>query len=390
MSMQCWCYHCAGCLVTRKTFISHGRMDKPIIAQPAQEHVIAMDSMPPVGNEPDSDESSDYSSSDSDSDEEMDGNALGLGMEADAEGPAVGPAGLSVKEVVLLMLDWMTSHKSTDSSAKDMWALLGMLLPADADLPTFTRVKKILIKAEATYSQRIDICPNDCIAYWDSKHLPMPYRHAHRTECPICGSSRLLQDPADGSWKPAKTVFFFPVEHYLRSLFTRPDLIPFLLADGQHVSESHVTHSRGWREKMVDNPVMSADHRNQGLISTTDGVPFFEDQRRGGWPFVLRSANLPDSLSNHMTNCHLHLLAPSEFWEVDPEANVLRRRIRAPKSLNPHLQIIADDLLGVYSHGTKVADATALNAPLTFTCRACLLFWTGDYPAQAAVSGTHR
>ena len=91
-----------------------------------------------------------------------------------------------------------------------------------------------------------------------------------------------------------------------------------------------------------------------------------------------------------MTNCHLHLLAPSEFWEVDQEANVLRRRIRAPKSLNPHLQIIADDLLGVYSHGTKVADATALNAPLTFTCRACLLFWTGDYPAQAAVSGTHR
>jgi hypothetical protein len=24
-----------------------------------------------------------------------------------------------------------------------------------------------------------------------------------------------------------------------------------------------------------------------------------------------------------------------------------------------------------------------------FRCRCCLLFWTGDYPAQAAISGTH-
>ena len=60
---------------------------------------------------------------------------------------------------------------------------------------------------------------------------------------------------------------------------------------------------------MVENPVMSRDHRNLSLIGTTDGVPFFDDQKRGAWPFILRCANLDDTLSYHMANCHMHLLS---------------------------------------------------------------------------------
>ena len=112
--------------------------------------------------------------------------------------------------------------------------------------------------------------------------------------------------------------------------------------------------------------------------------------RVGAWPFVLRCANLPDALSMHTSNCHLHLLSASEFWEVDKDAGVLRRRIRAPKSLQPHLIVVVDDLLGAYK-GVPCKDSTVMpgRPQHRFMCRTLLLYWTGDYPAVSAVSGTH-
>ena len=121
--------------------------------------------------------------------------------------------------------------------------------------------------------------------------------------------------------------------------------------NGHSTREGGILQSRGFKQKVLDNPDMNQDHRNLGLVGTTDGVPFFADQRRGAWPFVLRCANLPDTLSTHMSNCHLHMLAANEFWVNDPDAGMLRRKIRAPKSLHAHLSIITDDLLKVYKKG---------------------------------------
>ena len=98
-----------------------------------------------------------------------------------------------------------------------------------------------------------------------------------------------------------------------------------------------------------DNPHMSDDNRNQSLIATCDGVPFFDDQRRGAWLFVFRHGNLPDALSMRTSNVYMPILSANEHWELDEDANVLRRHIRGPKSLLPHLTIIADDMVGAYS-----------------------------------------
>ena len=125
--------------------------------------------------------------------------------------------------------------------------------------------------------------------------------------------------------------------------------------------------SRGFQTKIRDNPEMNNDHRNLGFVGTTDGVPFFDDQRRGAWPFVLRCGNLPDALSTHMTNCHLHMLSANEFWELDLDAQVLRRTIRNPKSLKPHLIVLVDDLLSAYK-GTSLNVPPHLPTPC-FTCR---------------------
>ena len=121
-----------------------------------------------------------------------------------------------------------------------------------------------------------------------------------------------------------------------------------------------------------------------------------------------------------MENCHLHLLAPSEHWELDPAANVLRRVIRDHKSLMPYVNVITDDVLGAYNAGNislytnvyryistyvNIFRRTSLYSTgipcvdssirpggedRVFKCRANLLFWTGDYPAQAKTSGTHE
>jgi hypothetical protein len=150
-----------------------------------------------------------------------------------------------------------------------------------------------------------------------------------------------------------QVAFFFPLAPFISALFRRADLVPYLLHDTDMtvVPEGHLRRSRGFKKKVLDNPVMNKDHRSIGLVSTTDGVPFFDDQKRGAWPFILRVGNLPDGLSHHISNTHLHLLQPSEFWELDTEANVLRRRVRAPKNLQPYLTIMADDLLAAYHRG---------------------------------------
>jgi hypothetical protein len=196
------------------------------------------------------------------------------------------------------------------------------------------------------------VCSEDCIAYWDSKYLPEKYRHAHRSSCPRCGADRYVQDPRDGSFRAVRVLFFFPIAPFVKSLFGRPDLVPFLYhdtEDGRPVG--HVTRSRGFKHKVLDNPRMNGDQRNLGMVGTTDGVPFFEDQNRGGWCFVNRVANFPDTLSQHMANVHLHMVAASEYWELDADAGVLRRRVRSPKSLMPHMSILVDDYRAAYIEG---------------------------------------
>ena len=181
-----------------------------------------------------------------------------------------------------------------------------------------------------------------------------------------------------------QVAFFFPLAPFIASLFRRADLVPYLLHDSSAtvVPAGHLRRSRGFKKKVLDNPQMNQDHRSLGLVSTTDGVPFFDDQKRGAWPFIIRIGNLPDGLSHHISNCHLHLLQPSEFWELDTDANVLRRRVRAPKNLQPYLHIIADDLHHAYHRGMSCLCLSCLVLScLVLSCLvlSCLVLYSLSY-----------
>ena len=70
------------------------------------------------------------------------------------------------------MLDWMNSNKVSDMATSSLWDILRPMLGEEANLPRFTQVKRLLDKYTTKHVQRIELCPNDCIAYWNSKYLP--------------------------------------------------------------------------------------------------------------------------------------------------------------------------------------------------------------------------
>jgi hypothetical protein len=282
MSSQCWCFTCSGGIVSRNTFIAHGRKEKP--DRPTRKRRLEMISVPPevapqiapVELDPPALADHDFDDPWATILERMEGE--------------IGKGQLTGAQVSLLLLDWMSSHKVTDAAARCVWSIVSALMPEDADMPSFYSVKERLRQFEEGAVRRIDICPNDCIAYYDTIHLSGNFacKNSHRTKCPKCDVSRYVRDPKTGRDLPAKSIFHFPLKSYVRSLYDRPDLSAYLWHDCGDNPEGHVTRSRGFKKKVTDNPCMASDNRNLALVGTTDGVPFFDDQIRGCWPFFFR------------------------------------------------------------------------------------------------------
>jgi hypothetical protein len=309
----------------------------------------------------------------------------GIPLEGSAPCP---PANITTLEIVIIMLDWICTHKITDTASGDLWNRLRLIVPEGVDTSTFDHAKGIVTKYKDLNVQRIDLCVNDCIAFWDCKNIPekKSYKHSHRTVCPECNEPRYITK--DGRTLPRKVVYHTPVASFVHNLYKRADMVPFLYSDADGHQAGHVTRSRGWKKKMLDDDKMGEDHRNIALIGTTDGVPFFEDQIRGAWPFVYRVGNLPDGLAKLSINTHIAMITANEHLRLDPVTNTVGRVIKGPKSLHPHLMILGDDLYAGYHKGILVTDYTCLRGSpeRTFWCRTMLLFWCGDYPAQGKVS----
>jgi hypothetical protein len=93
----------------------------------------------------------------------------------------------TVAEVVLVMLDWMGSHKSTWESARGVWEMLETLVPKDTALGVFDRVKSVLVAHLNGRLKKIDVCPCGYTVYTDCTSAAFGsqrYKNAHRTRCP--------------------------------------------------------------------------------------------------------------------------------------------------------------------------------------------------------------
>jgi len=139
--------------------------------------------------------------------------------------------------------------------------------------------------------------------------------------------------------------------------------------------------------QVVNNPLMNGDRRNQALVGMSDGIPMFRAKcSRCVVPIALRNANLPEHLGIKFRHIHLAALYPGEFWIV--QASKWKRVERKPKTIIPLLFLLADDLLH-WQDGDYVSDSSMdlSNRSSSFLLRVCLLFWCGDYPGLAEMSG---
>jgi hypothetical protein len=147
------------------------------------------------------------------------------------------------------------------------------------------------------------------------------FKNAHRTRCPYCKEDRYLPDGTT----PRRVVYYFPIACWLQELFTRPELIHLMdveISPSMYPSGS-VRRSDGWRRKVLRNPKMRGDRRNQAISGACDGVPFFKDRNAaGGWVTVLHAENCPPGIARSPYFSHMVALAPSNFLRVDEDGNV--------------------------------------------------------------------
>ena len=171
------------------------------------------------------------------------------------------PPDIILGELMLIYLEWMGSHKVTDACAKDAYTLLSLLLPDGANGGSWTTTRKML---KAIYDRTvvaIDICPNDCISYYNAKHPTMQhYRHAHRNWCPHCGADRRIKHK-DGTERVAKQGYYLPCGTWFRDLFKIDGLGPELSTEAAGMRPTgHVSRSRGWNKKV--NRLLCLYHTN--------------------------------------------------------------------------------------------------------------------------------
>ena len=295
-----------------------------------------------------------------------------------------------VEEVLLIMYDYMAKHKATDSSSGEMWQFLRVLLPEEHNVPTFKVVKDILERHIDKTVLQIDVCINDCVAFYDANCEELAYyKYKDLQSCPKCGEDRFIYNPS-GNKMPKKFFFYFPCRYYFRDLFNMPDLVPFLYNNtaATQFPEGHLQRSRGWKLKVTDNANINQDRRNQTIIASTDGVPFFADkQSLSGWPLLLRSGNLPDGLWGDMLYCHMVGLYTCDYLHRHSITGKFGRIRRAPKSLQPLYTVLADELLRAERNGFSIKDSSlpVSDPKRQFMMKAILLFHVGDYPAQGII-----
>ena len=73
-------------------------------------------------------------------------------------------------------------------------------------------------------------------------------------------------------------MYYLAITEWCRDLYNRRDLVDVLRNDESCGPPGSIQQSYGWRENVVDNPVMQTDARHLALMGTADSVPYFKDK----------------------------------------------------------------------------------------------------------------
>jgi hypothetical protein len=172
-------------------------------------------------------------------------------------------------------------------------------------------------------------------------------------------------------------MYYLPVKHFVHDLFKQTDLVPYLRIDSVGAPPGSTKASRGYKQKVTDNPAMTG-RRSLAFIAQSDGVPYFKDKSlRSGTVATLRVANLPDAMGLQNRNTHMAAVQPSVYLSWCPDKQCAVQVHKNPKNQAPLVTVLSDELHDLYHRGLNVVDHSM--APGTsgreFLCRCVLLFW---------------
>lgn len=162
------------------------------------------------------------------------------------------PPDIVLGELMLMYFEWMGTTKVADAAAKGAYQIMKVLMPSDANGGSWGTTQKMLQAIYDNTVVAVDICPNDCIAFYDCKHPKMKhYQHANRNWCPHCGADRILTD-VKGETRSAKQGYYLPCGTWFRDLYKIDGMGPELSqgAAGRR-PPGHVAKSRGWNKKVI-------------------------------------------------------------------------------------------------------------------------------------------
>jgi hypothetical protein len=238
---------------------------------------------------------------------------------------------LSVASVFLLLVDWKSTFKETHASTASVWDMLRLLCPPDTDMGTYRAVRKILKSHSLESVCRYDACPRGCVVYKDFSGSQAGCQYKDLDECPRSGCGHPRYVGVGAKRTACHYVYHFSVASWVRALFSQPDLVEHLRNDTPLTRPpTSVLRSFGYRDKVYNNAKLNGDSRNQGLVLSSDGVPYFGSDgangTRGCWPVVLRTANLPDGLSKSFDLSHMVALEAQEHMTVDALGRVKMER----------------------------------------------------------------
>ena len=172
-------------------------------------------------------------------------------------------------------------------------------------------------------------------------------------------------------------MYYLPTEHFVRDIFKQPDVAQHMDNDSVGADPGSVKASRGYANKVTNNPVMSG-RRDIAFIAQSDGVPYFKDKTaRSGTICILRVANLPEGMGKQNRNTHLVAVQPSVYLSWDKKKNRPVKVHHNPKNQAPIVTVLCDELYTGYVSGWRVEDYSMPEGMpgREIVCRCLLLYW---------------
>ena len=231
-------------------------------------------------------------------------------------------------------------------------------LPTGNQLPSSYEAALTAIEPYLVQSINYDVCQNDCIVFRK--------QYASHLECPKCDSKRYISEE---SRIPVRRFTYLPLKPRLCRMFGNQSMAAVLQSHATvHNDENDpifdIHQSVAWRRFYDNSGLFKGDGRGVSLALCTDGVnPFAHNKvSYSMWPIMLTMLNLPRRLRNKFASIMLVGIIPSNSGQE-------------PRSLNPYLDILVDELLEL--SGCTLFDAYQ-EAP--FQCKVALLLYILDYP----------